>query len=147
MSTQIGQIIAGGGPALLHIMTQAEPAVRDVRQRTHQRRDRPGALARTTRPEVASFVAYIQAELPVVERFLGNVITLFSHLAQGAAPFGGVLLADINLFVHALALIPVSVLRTAIPLAISLYARSRPTARSPRSCTASTWPWPPCPRR
>jgi len=66
-----------------------------------------------------------------VERFLGNVITLFSHLAQGAAPFGGVLLADINLFVHALALIPVSVLRTAIPAGhLPVRRRSRPTARS-----------------
>jgi hypothetical protein len=64
----------------------------------------------------------VQAELPEVEHLLGGVITLVGHLFEGAAGPGAALLHDLNLLVDALDAIPVGVLQTAIPLAISLYA-------------------------
>lgn len=121
MSGQIGNIVAGAAPALLTILTELNPLfvtfgnaiTAGANELEHWADSSSG---------VSSFVAYVQAELPEVLQLAGGLVTLFSHLAQGAAPFGGVLLQDINLFVDALDAIPVDVLRTAIPLAISLYA-------------------------
>lgn len=120
MSNQLGSIVAGAGPALLQILTDLNPLFTTFGTLLTNGAQHLEAWANSS-TGVQSFVAYVQAELPQVMTFLGEVITLFSHLAQGAAPFGGVLLNDINLFVGALDKIPVDVLRVAIPLAVSLY--------------------------
>jgi hypothetical protein len=121
MSGELGEIIGHAGPALLRILTAANPllatfghAVADGAVHLEDWAANSGG--------VEKFVAYVQSELPAVLRLGGELVTLFAHLAAGAAPFGGALLGDLNLFVGALDAIPVSVLREAIPLAVSLYA-------------------------
>lgn len=121
MSNQIGEIIAGGGPALLHILTALNPlfitfgnAVSNGAQHLEQ--------WATSSDGVSRFVAYVQAELPDVLQLGDNLVAILAHLVEGAAPFGGVLLHDIDDFTGALAKIPVGVLQTAIPLVVALYA-------------------------
>lgn len=120
MSTQLGNIVGGAAPALLRILIALNPlfvTFGDLISRGATELE--GWAQHST--GVESFVAYVQAELPEVMQFLGQLLVLIGHLAQGMAPFGGAVLMDINLLVRALNAIPIPVLQAAVPLAVSLY--------------------------
>jgi hypothetical protein len=121
MSTQIGRIAAGAIPALVTILNALNPLFVTFGNLLANGAQHLEHWAQST-TGISSFVAYVQAELPAVMNLLGSLIVLVSHLAQGAAPFGGVLLTGITAFIHVLDQIPIGVLQTAIPLVVSLYA-------------------------
>ena len=118
MSGQLGDIVAGAAPGLLRILTQLNPLFTTfgdlLANGAHHLED---WAQHTT--GVESFVHYVQGELPDVMHLLGNLVELLSHVAQGAAPFGGVMLHSLVLFTDALNAIPVDVLRVLIPLAVN----------------------------
>jgi len=120
MAGQLGNVIAGGMPALLRLLTQLNPLFVTFGDLVTRGATELEAWSQHS-TGVSHFVAYVQTELPQVMQFLGNLIVLFSHLAQAAAPFGGTLLTGLNLLVTALDAIPIGVLQTAIPLVVSLY--------------------------
>ena len=117
---ELGNIAGNLAPALLSVLHQLSPLF-----------DTIGAdLARgagsfehwvQSSDGIHKFVAYVQAELPHVEQFLGQLLTLISHLAQSGASFGGVMLTELTAFVRVLNAIPIGVLQAAIPLASTLY--------------------------
>ena len=117
---QIGSIVGHGIPALLSLLHQLSPLFTTIGNELTR-----GAVGfqhwAQNSQGISHFVAYVQAELPHVEQFIGNVITLVAHLIEASAPFGGVVLNDFTLFVHVLNMIPVGVLKDAIPVATSLY--------------------------
>lgn len=115
MSGQLGAIIGHVGPGLLALLTKLNPLFVTFGQLVTHGAAEFEHWAQTS-TGISSFVSYVQAELPKVMSFLGELITLLSHVAQGAAPFGGVLLNDLSLFTRALDAIPVNVLRDLIPL-------------------------------
>lgn len=120
MSGYLGEIIAGGAPALLNILVKLNPLLETF---GHDVADGAQNLENwaTSSDGITKFVTYVQAELPEVQQLLGELVVLVAHLVTAAAPFGGALLTDITLLVGALDKIPIGVLQTAIPLTISLY--------------------------
>lgn len=121
MSGELGQIVGSAAPSLVKILTDLDPLFQTFGQGLVRGAADLERWANSS-DGISRFVAYVQSELPTVEHTLANVITLIAHLAEGAAPFGGVLLNDINLFVGALDKIPVPLLQTAVPVIAALYA-------------------------
>jgi hypothetical protein len=120
MSSQFGNIVGDTAPALLSLLHQFAPLFASIGNELARGAAMLNNWAHNT-TGVRSFVAYVQAELPHVEQFLGEVITLISHLAQGSANFGGQVLVGLTGFVRVLNAIPIGVLQVAVPLAVSLY--------------------------
>jgi hypothetical protein len=119
MSTQFGSIAGDAGPTLLRILTQLNPLFVTFGDLVGRGAGELEGWAKSS-DGVSAFVAYVQAELPDVMQFLGQLVVLFGHLAQGAAPFGGVILTDITLLVRALNALPIGTLQVLIPLVVSL---------------------------
>jgi hypothetical protein len=123
-SAELGQIVAHLAPALTSIFTQMQPLFDTFGLAVEH-----GAVSlehwAQSSTGMRSFVAYTQAELPHVLDFLGQLVTLLSHITQAAAPFGGVMLNDLTLFVHVLNDIPLPVLQQLIPLLIEGYAAAK----------------------
>lgn len=120
-SLQLGNIVAGAAPALLRIFTDLNPLFVTFGNLISQGAAKLDRWAQSS-TGMQSFVAYVQAELPSVLSFLGNLIVLSSHLVQALAPMGGSILFDLNVLVHLLNAIPIPVLRAAAPAALAVYA-------------------------
>lgn len=121
MSAQIGHIAGSAAPALLTIFTELNPLFvtfgnlidRGAGELEHWAQSSTG---------VSSFVAYTQAELPQVMQMLGNLVQLFGHVVQAAAPMGGVILGGLELLVRVLDELPIGTLQTLVPLLVAGYA-------------------------
>lgn len=121
MSAQLGHIVAGAAPALLTIFTQLNPLFTTFGNLVGRGATELEHWANTS-TGIKSFVAYVQANLPMVMQFLGNLVTLFGHIMQAAAPMGGVILGGLGVLVRVLDALPIGVLQTLIPLLIAGYA-------------------------
>jgi hypothetical protein len=120
MSTQLGNIVAGAAPALLSILTQLNPLfVTFGNLLSTGAQQLEGWASSTT--GISSFVQYVQAVLPQVAQFLGNLVVMFSHVVQAVAPFGSTVLSALNGVVTAINHIPVGVLQTLVPLLAAAY--------------------------
>jgi len=117
-SSQMGEIIGHTAPALLSIFTQLNPLFV-----TFGNLIAHGAVElehwAASGHGVQGFVGYVQANLPSVMNFLGNLITLVSHVAQASAGFGGGMLTGLNLLVHGIDALPLGVLQALIQLVVA----------------------------
>ena len=117
-SNQLGEIIAHDAPALLTVLTQLNPLFV-----TFGNLIAHGAVSlehwSQSGKGVTGFVAYVQTELPQVIWFLGNLVTLISHVAQAGASLGGGTLASLNMVVRAIDELPIGVLQTLVQLLVA----------------------------
>lgn len=121
MSTQLGGIAAGAAPALAHILLDLNPLFTtfgDLLVSGAQHLDHWA----TSSTAIQHFVGYVQTNLPNVVNLLDGLGATAAHLIEAVAPFGSVALNDVTLLTDALRLIPVGVLRDAVPPAMALYA-------------------------
>lgn len=120
MSGQLGHIVGSAAPALVSIFTQLNPlfvtfgnlVARGAGQLEHWAQSGNG---------MRGFVSYVQATLPQVMQFLGNLVTLIAHVVQAEAPMGGVMLTGIGTLVRLLDEMPISVLQILVPLLVAGY--------------------------
>ncbi|HVW81297.1 MAG TPA: hypothetical protein VHB69_10215, partial [Mycobacteriales bacterium] len=120
MSSQIGDIIAGGGPALLKILTDLNPLFVTLGDVLSTGANELESWAENS-TGITGFVSYVQAELPEVLKFLGDLLTLLGHLAAGAAPVGDALLRVLDGIAQALDAIPVNVITDLTAAFVLLY--------------------------
>jgi hypothetical protein len=124
LSGQLGDIVASAAPALLSILTQLNPLFVTFGNLIATGAQKLSTWAQST-TGISSFVQYVQAELPAVMNFLGQLIVLFSHIVQAAAPFGGVVLSGLTVLVTALNSIPIGTLQQLVPLLVAGYVALR----------------------
>ena len=121
MSGQLGEIVGSSGPALLALLHDLNPLFMTFGTLVEHGAQHFEHWA-TSSDDVQQFVAYVQAELPHVVDFLGQLLTTVGHLAQASEGAGSGLLAAFTGVSRAINAIPIGVLQVAIPLAISLKA-------------------------
>ena len=115
LAGQLGQIVAHIAPGLVALFVRLNPLLVGV----------GGQLVKlsagferwaTSGTGVTKFVAYAQANLPHVEKVLGQIAVAIGHLVQGLVPLGGVSFSTIGAFAKLVNAIPVPVLQHLAPL-------------------------------
>jgi hypothetical protein len=119
-SAQLGKIAANVIPGLLALMHDLSPLFATFGNELVRGSQDFNTWANGT-GAVTKFVAYVQANLPTVERVLAELVTTVSHLVQALAPMGGQSLTTIGLLSRAINAIPVNVLQVLIPLVADGY--------------------------
>lgn len=70
----------------------------------------------------AKFAGYIVSVIPDLVSFMGQLLTLVSHLVQALLPFGAGILSALEVFIGALNQIPMDMLTTLATVALSVFA-------------------------
>lgn len=140
MSGQIGEIVGSSGPALLALLHDMSPLFATFGSLVEDGAQHFEHWA-TSSDDVSQFVAYVQAELPEVVQFLGQLLTTVGHLAQASEGAGSGLLAAFTDVARAINSIPIGVLQVAIPLAVSLKAAMLGYAATTAVANAASTAW------
>jgi hypothetical protein len=120
LSTMLGHIGASLTSGLLNVFTQLAPYIEQaVAQVT--------VLAAqfdtfTLGNGFAKFAGYVLSEMPDLVSFMGQLLTLVSHLVQALLPFGAGILSALEVFIGALNQIPLDMLTTLATVALSVFA-------------------------
>jgi hypothetical protein len=124
MSTQLGSIVSGVAPALVNILTDLNPLFQTF---GNMLAGGAGKLEHWAASSggIQSFVAYVQAEMPLVIHDLGQLVEFAVHLAQALAPIGHAVLQGLGVLTNVLNAIPVHVLTLLADDALSVYAAFR----------------------
>lgn len=112
---QLGQIISHLVPGLLALFVRLNPLFLSV---GNQLVKLSAGFERwaTTGTGVTKFVQYAEANLPKLEKLLGQVVTAIVHLTQGLVPLGGISLSSLGVMLKLFNAIPVGDLQKIAPI-------------------------------
>lgn len=124
MSTQLGNVVAGAGPALLSILHALNPLFVTFGNLVAAGAAKLEHWA-TSSTGISDFVAGVQAELPTVVHLLGSLVVTAEHLLVALAPLGHTILIGITALSDGISHIPVGVLSALLPILVGTYAAVR----------------------
>lgn len=123
-STQIGNIAGHVVPGLLSVLTQLEPLFLTIGSSVDHGAESFQKWA-SSGDGVSKFLAYAEAELPIVEQNLGQLLELVLHLTAGLNPFGNTALRTLGLVSTLINQIPIGILSKLETVVLSGYAAWR----------------------
>ena len=115
LAGQLGRIAGNVAPALVTIFLKMMPLFTGIGDQLVR-----GSAAflrwAQTGTGVTKFVEYAQANLPKVEKILGELAKAIGRLSQGLLPLGGLSLSTIGIFAQLVNKIPVPILKDLAPI-------------------------------